>query len=143
VAPNGAIINKYSPQHVSVNGDEVLLNIRLNSTDPVTLHAVRRFKIESHDTDVTKRLTPLQPMFMRSKSATPYNKWQSIGLDIKPVDFSCSELDLTSMPIGTNSTTCRAFGLSPYCRHARSVDGGGPWRIRFGQRCDVVQHFPQ
>ncbi len=105
MAPDGRIINGYLHQHVSVNGDEVLLNIRLNSTDPITLHAVRRFKIHSHDTDVTTRLTPMQPMFMRSESVGHHNKWHSIGLDIKPVDFSCTELDLTSMPNGTNSIT--------------------------------------
>jgi hypothetical protein len=111
VAPNGAIINKYSPQHVTVNDDEVVLNIRLNSTDPITLHAVRRVKIESHHTDVTTRLTPMQPMFMRSNSADHYNKWHSIGLDIKPVDFSCTELDLTYhlSPNGPSSATRHVF----------------------------------
>jgi hypothetical protein len=108
VAPDGTIINKYLHQHVSVNGDEVLLHIRLNTTDPITLHAVRRFKIESHEIDVTTRLTLMQPKFMRIESYH-HNKWQSIGLDIKPVDFSCTELDLTSMPIGTISITLRAF----------------------------------
>ena len=123
-----------------MNGDEVLLNIRLNSTDPITLHAVRRFKIESQDTDVTTRLTPMQPMFMRGESVDHHNKWHSIGLDIKPVDFSCTELDLTSMPNGTNSITCRAFGLLPCCRHARSVGSCGRRRIRFGLQRDVVPH---
>ena len=110
--PNGTIINKYLYQHVSVNGDEVLLNIRLNSTDPITLHAVRRFKIEPHDTDVTTRLTPMQPMFMRNESVDHYNKWHSIGLHVEPIDFSCTELDLTynnMSPNGTSSTTGRVL----------------------------------
>jgi len=104
VFPNGTIINKYWHHQVSVNGDEVLLNIRLNSTDPVTLHAVRRFKIEPHDTDVTTRLTPMQPMFMRSESVDHYNKWHSIGLHVKPIDFSCTELDLTYNNMSPNGT---------------------------------------
>jgi hypothetical protein len=110
VLPNGTIINKYLHQHVSVNGDEVLLNVRLNSTDPITLHAVRRFKIESHDTDVTTRLTPMQPMFMRNDSVDHHNKWRSIGIDIKPIDYSCTELDLMSTN-GTRSTTGHVFRL--------------------------------
>ena len=72
---------------VVVNDDEVLLNINVTSgTHNLTLYAVRRFKIQSHEVDSSVALTPMQPNSQRSKT--------------HPLDFSCTELDLSALPSG-------------------------------------------
>jgi predicted heme/steroid binding protein len=72
---------------VVVNDDEVLLNINVTSgTHNLTLYAVRRFKIQSHTVDSSVALTPMQPNSQRSKT--------------HPLDFSCTEFDLSALPSG-------------------------------------------
>ena len=72
---------------VVVNDDEVLLNINVTSgTSVLTLYAVRRFKIQSHEVDATVALTPMQPNSQRNKT--------------HPLDFSCTELDLSALSSG-------------------------------------------
>ena len=87
---------------VVVNDDEVLLNINVTSgTSVLTLYAVRRFKIQSHEGDSTVALTPMQPNSQRNKN--------------HPLDFSCTEFDLNAMPSGAKRSTrlsC-AFRLKP------------------------------
>ena len=72
---------------VVVNDDEVLLNIHVTSgTHNLTLYAVRRFKIQSHEVDSSVALTPMQPNSQRSTT--------------HPLDFSCMEFDLSALPSG-------------------------------------------
>jgi predicted heme/steroid binding protein len=72
---------------VIVNDDEVLLNINVTSgTSVLTLYAVRRFKIQSHEVDSTVALTPMQPNSQRNKT--------------HPLDFSCTEFDLSALSSG-------------------------------------------
>jgi hypothetical protein len=93
---NGSAVHNILPAQGSVTEDEVILNIRLTFVDALTLYAVRRFKIESYQTDVTTRLTPLQPSLRR-------NNVVADGFFVgkaKPIDFSCTEFDLSSTLIG-------------------------------------------
>ncbi len=72
---------------VVVNDDEVLLNINVTSgTSVLTLYAVRRFKIQSHEVESTVALTPMQPNSQRNKT--------------HPLDFSCTEFDLSALSSG-------------------------------------------
>ena len=89
----------------SVSDHEVLLKIRLSFVDALTLYAIRRFKIESYETDVTTRLTPLQPSLQRSNAVVD---GYFVG-KAKPVDFACTELDLSAMPNGTKHSLPPAF----------------------------------
>ncbi len=96
IMSDGSAIHKYNPIHARVSDEEVFLNIRLSSADAMTLYAVRRFKIESYENDVTTRLTPMQPNVQRGEPIVDgffVNK-------SKPADFSCMELDLSAMPVG-------------------------------------------
>jgi hypothetical protein len=93
---NGSAVHNMQPAQGSVTDDEVILNIRLTFVDALTLYAVRRFKIEAYQTDVTTRITPLQPSLWRSNAVTD-------GFFVgktNPVDFSCTEFDLSSIPNG-------------------------------------------
>ena len=75
---------------VVVNDDEVLLNINVTSgTSNLTLYAVRRFKIQSHEVDSSVALTPMQPNSQRTQSVLS-----------QPFDFSCTEFDLSALPSG-------------------------------------------
>jgi hypothetical protein len=77
---------------VVVNDDEVLLNINVTSgTSVLTMYAVRRFKIQSHEVDSTVALTPMQPSSQRNKT--------------QPLDFSCTEFDLNALPSGAKRAT--------------------------------------
>jgi hypothetical protein len=96
---DGSAVHNMQPAQGSVTDDEVILNIRLTFVDAFTLYAVRRFKIESYQTDVTTRLTPLQPSFRRSN---PVFDGFFVG-KAKPLDFSCTEFDLSSIPNGAKS----------------------------------------
>jgi len=96
LSSNGSVIENI---HQSVTDNEVLLRIRLIFGDALTLYAVRRFKIESHDTNSATRLTPMQPSSLRGEIAVD-------GFFVgkpRPVDFSCTELDLSSIPNGTRA----------------------------------------
>jgi hypothetical protein len=75
---------------VVVNDDEVLLNINVTSgTSNLTLYAVRRFKIQSHEVDSSVALTPMQPNSQRTQSVLS-----------QPFDFSCTDFDLSALPSG-------------------------------------------
>jgi hypothetical protein len=102
---NGAVVHNIQPAQGSVSDHEVLLKIRLSYVDALTLYAVRRFKIESYETDVTTRLTPLQPSLQRSNAVVD---GYFVG-KAKPVDFACTELDLSAMPNGTRHSRPPAF----------------------------------
>ena len=77
---------------VVVNDNEVLLDINVTSgTNVLTMYAVRRFKIQSHEVDVNVALTPMQPSSQRNKT--------------QPLDFSCTEFDLNALPSGAKRAT--------------------------------------
>lgn len=98
-------MHNIQPAQGSVSDHEVLLKIRLSYVDALTLYAVRRFKIEPYETDVTTRLTPLQPSLQRSNAVVD---GYFVG-KAKPVDFACTELDLSAMPNGTKHSRPPAF----------------------------------
>ena len=109
---NGAVLHNIQPAQGSVSDHEVLFKIRLTFVDTLTLYAVRRLKIESYETDVTTRLTPLQPSLQRSNIVVD---GYFVGKP-KPVDFACTELDLSTMPNGTK------HALKPVLAHTRVQD---------------------
>ena len=93
-------VNSAKYVYQSVTDNEVFLRIRLIYGDALTVYAVRRFKIESFETDVTTRLTPMQPSSQRSRPVVD----GFFANKPRPVDFTCTELDLSAMPIGTRRT---------------------------------------
>lgn len=83
--------------------EEVFLNIKLSGKHSVlTLHAVRRIQIESHDRVFTSVITPMQPNLQRSKPVLQ-DVNGLFAASPKPVDFSCTEIDLSFMTNGTAS----------------------------------------
>jgi hypothetical protein len=90
---NGTVVHNIQMEQGSVSDHEVILNIRLTFADVLTLYASRRFKIEAQEIDVTTRLTPLQPNSHRSN---PVVDGYFVGKP-KPLDFTCTELDLSDM----------------------------------------------
>ncbi len=94
---DGSYAHNMTPAQGSVSDIEVILNIRLTFVDALTLYAIRRFKIESYQTDLTTRLTPMQPNLRRSN---PVVDGFFVGKP-KPLDFSCTEFDLSAIPNGT------------------------------------------
>jgi hypothetical protein len=119
--------------HQSVTDNEVFLRIRLIFGDALTLYAVRRFKIESHDTHAATRLTPMQPSSLRSEIAVD-------GFFVgkpRPVDFSCTELDLSSIPNGAPHVLS-LFLAHTRTRNTRAVDCCVFWRLRQGLQCNAL-----
>jgi hypothetical protein len=115
---NGSVVNN---AHQSVTADEVLLRIRLIFGDAMTVYAVRRLKVGSYDTDVSARLTPMQASSLRSRPVAD----GFFAAKPRPVDFSCTEFDLSELPSGTSITRCRRRStslLTLACRNACSVD---------------------
>ncbi len=94
---DGAAVYSMQPDQGRISENEVILNIRLTFVDALTLYAVRRLKIESHQTDVTTRLTPLQPSLRRSDAVV---EGVFVGKP-KPLDFSCTEFDMSAILNGT------------------------------------------
>jgi len=108
---NGTAVHNIQPAQGSVTDHEVILKIRLTFVDALTLYAVRRFKIESYEIDATTRITPLQPSLQRS---SPVVDGYFVGKP-KPVDFACTELDLSALPIGARAvvTVVSPGGFDP------------------------------
>jgi hypothetical protein len=97
VLSNGSASHNYDPVHARVTDNEVFLSLRLTSVDAMTLYAVRRLKIESQEKDFTTRLIPMQPNVQRRSPVVD-------GIFVnksKPVDFTCTEFDLSALPSGT------------------------------------------
>jgi hypothetical protein len=112
VSSNGSASHNYDPFHVRVTDEEVFLNIKLSGNHSLlTLHAVRRTKIGPHDRAVTSIITPMQPNLQRSKPVQQdVNGF--FATSPKPVDFSCTEIDLSFMTNGTvpvRSFSCPCF----------------------------------
>ncbi len=96
VLPNGIAIHNYSHNLVKVTEEEVVINMTFVSTfgSAITFYAVHQTKIESYESDVTTTLIPMQPSAERNKTGF------ATGLSSKPLDFTCTELDLSSMAPG-------------------------------------------
>ncbi len=108
---SGADSSPDDSELVVVNDDEVLLNINVTSgTHNLTLYAVRRLKIQSHEVDSSVALTPMQPNSQRSKT--------------QPLDFSCTEFDLSALPSGAKRAAFMlvSFRLQPVSRRTCGVD---------------------
>jgi hypothetical protein len=90
---DGAVWHEHDSQLIRVTETEVFVNISLTSaTNVLTLYAVRRFKIQSHDVDTTVALTPMQPNAYGSNAVVDgYFTGKH-----KPVDFTCTELDVSA-----------------------------------------------
>jgi hypothetical protein len=105
---------------VVVNDDEVLLNINVTSgTNVLTLYAVRRFKIQSHEVDSSVALTPMQPNSERNNNDSFVDGF--FANKPKPLDFSCTELDLSALSNGAKRATfMRVFPQTRFQAHVRS-----------------------
>ena len=135
---SGQLVHYYAPQHVVLDENSVSFNIVLLSTEnPVTLYAVRRLKIESYQTDFSIEITPMQPNVHRGTSASHgffANKH-------KPVDFSCAEIDRSSVTSGTNPAGPSAVPIA----HVSFRNALGAHRclfryFRFGIKHDDLLH---
>ena len=120
VSDDGSTIHNYAPQHVFVTAEEVLLSIVLLSTEnPVTLYAVRRLKIESYQNDFSVDIHPLQPNERRSVAAS----LSFFTNHPSPVDFSCVEIDRSSLTSGTKPARPWVMPVAHIIRrNARSCD---------------------
>ncbi len=115
---NGTVFHNLQPAQGSVSDSEIILNIRLTFVDSLTLYAVRRVKIESYQNEVTTRLTPMQPSLQRSKAVFD---GYFVGKP-KPLDFTCTELDLSSIPQGTLWPLPPGFPHVLFCRITRGAN---------------------
>ena len=94
VSPSGQATHQYDPNFVTVTDESVLISVKLVAPAALTLYAVHQTKIQSHETDFTTTLIPMQPNKQRS---SPVSGGQaSTPLPFKPLDFSCTELDISS-----------------------------------------------
>ena len=138
VTNNGSIIHNYAPQHVHVNEQEVSLDIVLLSAEnPLTLYAVRRLKIESYQNDFSILITPMQPNVQRGTPASHgffANKHM-------PVDFTCAEIDRSSVTNGTNPAGPPALPIAHVSfRNALGVDRCLFRFFRFDLKHDDLLH---
>jgi hypothetical protein len=92
---NGSIVHNIQPEQGTVSENEVIINIRLTFVDALTVYAVRRFKVQPFQTHATARLAPMQPTSRRT--AVVYGYYSNKP---KPLDFTCSEFDLSALPNG-------------------------------------------
>jgi hypothetical protein len=118
VSPEGISSHKYSHDLVKVTEEEVVINMTFVSTfgSAITFYAVHQTKIESYESDVITKLIPMQPNDERNKTGF------ATGLSFKPLDFTCTELDLSAMAAGmpSHSNVC-SHDLTVICRSARDA----------------------
>ena len=77
------------------------------------MYAVHRTKIESHETDFTTKLIPMQPSSQRSSALS--GGQANTPLSHKPLDFTCTELDLS------DSNGAFLFGNHPHATNTRLI----------------------
>ncbi len=99
VSPEGIATHKYSQDLVEVTEEEVLINVTFVSTfgSAITFYAVHQTKIEPYESDVTTTLIPMPPSAERNKTGF------TTALVSKPLDFTCTELDLSAIATGIQS----------------------------------------
>jgi hypothetical protein len=90
----GSIRHEHDSRLIRVTDTEIMIDISLTSaTNVLTMYAVRRFKIWPRDEDIAVTLTPMQPNAYGNNSVVDgYFTGKP-----KPVDFSCTELDISAI----------------------------------------------
>jgi hypothetical protein len=85
---------------LKVTAEEVIINVTLVSTfgSAIAFYAVRQTKVEPFESNFSTTLVPMQPNAARGDAAF------STRLSSKPLDFSCTELDLSAMEMGAPMT---------------------------------------
>ena len=101
LASDGSIAYQYTVvgNPIQVTDNQVVLDFFVAENQTLTVYAVNRHKIESFETDVTAGFMPMQPSAHRS---IPVLNGFFVDKP-KPVDFTCTELDLSGMPVGTST----------------------------------------
>ena len=94
MSPDGNATHRYEPNSVSVTDEEVIIRVKLVAPAALTLYAVHHTKIESHETNFTTMLTPMQPNKQRNSAVS--GGQTNTPLSSKPFDFTCTELDISS-----------------------------------------------
>ena len=102
VSPDGRASHNYNPDRVSVTDEEVIISLQLVAPSALTLYAVHRTRIESHEADVNTTLIPMQPNKQRSYPVT--GGQTNTPLPSPPLDFTCTEID-ASMSNGPVTVT--------------------------------------
>ena len=102
-------MHNYSHDFVDVTEEEVVINMKFVSTfgSAMTFYAVHQTKFESHESDFTTTLVPMQPNAERIKTGF------TTGLSSKPLDFTCTEVDLSFMASG-GFPLSHVFVLAPH-----------------------------
>ncbi len=101
---------------IQVTDNEVVLDFFVAENQTLTVYAVNRHKIESFETDVTAGLVPMQPSAHRS---IPVINGFFVDKP-KPVDFTCTELDLSGMPFGTSTSSNIADATARFASHSHT-----------------------
>jgi hypothetical protein len=119
---SGSVSHQYDSELILVNHEEVLLNISLTTaTNILTLYAVRRFKIQSYEVHSSVVLTPMQPSIQRNNSNSLVDDF--FANKTKPLDFSCTELDLSTLSSGAKRALPNfLFCLKPSLRLSCGVN---------------------
>ena len=95
MSPNGNTTHRYDPNSVSVTDEAVFIRVKLVAPAALVLYAVRQAKIESYETNFTTMLIPMQPNKQRNTAVS--GGQANTPLSSKPLDFTCTELDTTSL----------------------------------------------
>lgn len=90
----GSVRHEHDSQLIRVTDTEVMIDISLTTaTNVLTMYAVRRLKIWPRDEDIAVTLTPMQP---NAYGNSPVVDGYFTGKP-KPVDFTCTELDISAI----------------------------------------------
>ena len=127
VTSNGSIIHDYAPSMVHVTDEELLIHITLHrplgDENPITLYAVRRLKIELPPSNASFGMTPMEPNVHRGFPVS----FGFFANKSAPVDFSCVELDLSSM-MGAKPAQPAVLSMTHVtCRNSCCADHRLPW----------------
>jgi hypothetical protein len=110
VSSNGSVTHFYDPNSVTVTDEDVVIRVKLTAPAALTVYAVHQTKIESSELDFSTTLIPMQPNKLRSH---PVSGGQAnTPLSSKPLDFHCTELDLSM---------CNGIALPFMCSITASV----------------------
>jgi hypothetical protein len=148
VTSNGSIVHDYAPSMVQVTDEEVLIHItlpaplgpdmqtRMGDENPITLYAVRRLKIELPPFNASFGMTPMEPNVYRGFPVS----FGFFANKSAPVDFSCVELDLSSM-MGAKPAQPAVLSITHVtCRNSCCADHRLPWHHRHDIKHDDLLH---
>ena len=120
VSSNGSVTHFYDPNSVTVTDEDVVIRVKLTAPAALTVYAVHQTKIEPSELDFSTTLIPMQPNKLRSH---PISGGQAnTPLSSKPLDFHCTELDLSPYSV-VLLVDCRPVVCCWWCVHHACPQG--------------------